>query len=269
MKALTQLPTVLASMNQNLPWTVALGIDYGQQPEAVLAAVQTMRQRAEQAGTLEKCTGGEKIVRQGPVSELQPVNPDVVYVPAYDPWVVYGAPIPVYPAWVAVPGAYITGPEIVFGVGIGVATFAPFHWGWHHWGANWGARRVVFNNRPYFPPAFAGRAGFAGARGFAGRPGLAGRPGVAGGYGGFAGRPGFGGGRAGFAGRGGSVARPGFVGPAGGATRAGFAGHPGFAASGGARPGFVRGAAPGGGFRPGAPAGGFRGGGAAPFRRGR
>lgn len=178
-KALTQFPSVLANMDKNLAWAAALGIDYVQQPQAVLAAVQTMRQRAQQSGALAACTQ-ERAVVQNNAIVIQPVNPAVVYVPQYNPWLVYGPPVPAYPGWVAVPGFYVDGPGILFGAGVGIAAFAAFGWGWHHWGANWGGRSIYFNHRPYFAhgPGFAGRVG--------GRPGFAGHPGFVGRGGGFA-----------------------------------------------------------------------------------
>src|SRR5438309_4292650 len=88
-KAITQFPSVLASMDKNLSWASALGDAYVNQQQAVLDAVQTMRKRAQQAGNLES-TPQETVSTQGQSVVIQPVNPEVVYVPAYDPWIVYG-----------------------------------------------------------------------------------------------------------------------------------------------------------------------------------
>jgi hypothetical protein len=233
-KALTQFPAVLQNMARNLSWTTALGTDYAQEPQAVLAAVQTMRARAEQAGTL-RSTSQLAVSNQGPNIVIAPVDPAVVYVPAYDPWVVYGPPLAVYPGWVPVPGVFYDGPGLVFGIGIGIAAFAAFGWGWHHWGADWGGRAVVFNDRPFF----ANRASFA----HGGPAGRFGRPG------GFAGpRPGFGA-RPAFA-----ANRPGFVGRPGGGFRSPVAAHPGPGGFHGG--GFHGGVFHGGGFH----GGGFQGG---------
>src|ERR1700683_5267461 len=91
-KALVQFPAVLANMNQNLAWTSELGDAYINQQQDVSQAVQTMRQRAQQAGNL-KTTPQETVTNQGSTIVVQPAVPDVVYVPEYDPWLVYGAPI--------------------------------------------------------------------------------------------------------------------------------------------------------------------------------
>ena len=79
MKALTQFPSVLASMDRNLSWTSALGDAYVNQPQDVLDAVQTMRDRAMQAGDLQSSTE-ETVTVQGETIVIQPATPDVVYV---------------------------------------------------------------------------------------------------------------------------------------------------------------------------------------------
>src|SRR6202790_550855 len=146
-KALIQFPSVLATMDKNLSWTSALGEAYVDQPQKVLDAVQLMRQRAQQAGNL-KSTPQEAVTTEGQTIVIQPANPDVVYVPEYDPWDVYGEPIELYPGWVGVPGAFV-GPGIAFGLGIGVGVFGGFGWGWHHWGADWHGREVEYNHNHY------------------------------------------------------------------------------------------------------------------------
>jgi Protein of unknown function (DUF3300) len=146
-KALTQFPSVLATMDKNLSWTSALGDAYVNQPQNVLDAVQVMRQRAQQAGNL-KSTPQEAVTTEGQTIVIQPAEPDVVYVPEYDPWDVYGEPLAFYPDWVGVPGAFV-GPGIAFGLGIGVGVFGGFGWGWHHWGADWHGREVEYNHSTY------------------------------------------------------------------------------------------------------------------------
>ena len=83
-KALTQFPSVLADMDKNLSWTSELGdANYNQQGD-VMDAVQFMRKKAEQAGTL-KTTPQQTVTAEGSTVVIQPANPDVVYVPDYDP----------------------------------------------------------------------------------------------------------------------------------------------------------------------------------------
>jgi len=112
--------------------------------------VQTMRRRAQQAGNL-KSTPQEKVAAQGDTIVIQPANPDVVYVPVYDPWVVYGPGLIAYPGWFWYPGLYAVGPGISFGVGFGIGFFGGFGWGWHHWGADWHGHGVVYNHNGYVP----------------------------------------------------------------------------------------------------------------------
>jgi uncharacterized membrane protein YgcG len=146
-KALTQFPSVLTTMDKNLSWTSALGEAYVNQPQNVLDAVQVMRGRAQQAGNLES-TPQESVTTEGQSIVIQPADPDVVYVPEYDPWDVYGEPLDYYPDWVGVPGAFV-GPGIAFGLGVGVGVFGGFGWGWHHWGADWHGREVEYNHNHY------------------------------------------------------------------------------------------------------------------------
>jgi Protein of unknown function (DUF3300) len=160
-KALAQFPSVLANMDKNLSWTSSLGEAYMNQSQDVMNAVQVMRARAESAGDL-KSTPQEKVTTQGQTVVIEPVNPDVVYVPQYDPWLVYGAPLAVWPGWYMYPGLYLAGAGIAFGVGFGVGFFAGFGWGWGHWGFDWHNRAVLFNHGRYFSHSreFANRNNF-------------------------------------------------------------------------------------------------------------
>ena len=142
-KALTQFPSVLANMDKNLSWTSALGDAYFNDQQAVLNAVQVMRKRAQDAGTL-KTTPQQNVTTQGQTIIIEPANPQVVYVPQYDPWIVYGAPLVVYPGYYA--GPWIGAPIISFGVGFPIGWGFGWGWGWPAWGCNWGGGFVVFNH---------------------------------------------------------------------------------------------------------------------------
>lgn len=135
-QALTQFPGVLTMMDKNLSWTSALGDAYGNNQATVMEAVQRMRHQAQQAGNL-KTTPQEIVTTQDATIAIAPADPETVYVPEYDPWLVYGDPLAFYPGWVEVPGLFYDGPGIFFGVGIGIGVFGGFGWGWHHWGADW------------------------------------------------------------------------------------------------------------------------------------
>ena len=147
-KALTQFPSVLENMDKNLSWTSSLGDAYVNQSQDVTGAVQIMRQKARNTGHLNN-NEQQKVTTQGNAIIIQPANPEVVYVPAYDPWLVYGAPIIAYPGWYPVPGIFFAGPTIYFGAGLGIGFFGGFGWGWNHWGCDWHGHRVIYNHNTY------------------------------------------------------------------------------------------------------------------------
>jgi uncharacterized membrane protein YgcG len=148
-KALTAFPSVLGNMDKNISWTSSLGDAYYNQQQDVTDAVQVMRQRAEQAGNL-KTTPQQTVTTQGSTITVQPANPDVVYVPAYDPWLIYGYPIVAWPGWYPYPGIWFGGPYLSFGIGFGIGFFGGYGWGWPHWGFNWQNHWVVYNNARYY-----------------------------------------------------------------------------------------------------------------------
>jgi hypothetical protein len=147
-KALTQFPAVLGNMNQNLAWTSELGDAYLNQAQELNQAIQTMRQKAQQAGTLTN-TPQQNVVTQGDFIVIEPAVPDVVYVPMYDPWLVYGYAIPVWPGWYSWPGLYVATPGIYWGVGFEIGFFAGYGWGWGHWSYDWHGRYAVYDHRTY------------------------------------------------------------------------------------------------------------------------
>ena len=148
-KALTAFPSVLGNMDKNLSWTSSLGDAYYNQQQDVMDAVQVMRQRAEQAENL-KSTPQQTVETQGSDVVIEPVDPDVVYVPAYDPWLVYGYPVVAWPGWYPYPGIWFDGPYLSFGIGFGIGFFGGFGWGWGHWGFDWHNHYAVFNHGRYY-----------------------------------------------------------------------------------------------------------------------
>src|SRR5271168_3571833 len=101
-KALTQFPGLLGMMDKNLSWTSSLGEAYVEAQQDVFAAIQAMRERARKAGNL-KSTQQESVTNDGNTIVVEPADPQVVYVPEYDPWLVYGDPLAYYPDWIGVP----------------------------------------------------------------------------------------------------------------------------------------------------------------------
>jgi uncharacterized membrane protein YgcG len=193
-KALTAFPSVLGNMDKNLSWTSSLGDAYYNQQQDVMDAVQEMRQRAQQAGNL-KTTPQQTVTAQGSTIAIAPASPDVVYVPAYNPWSVYGGPIVAWPGWYPYPGIWYGGPYLSFGVGFGIGFFGGFGWGWPHWGFDWHNRFATFNHNRYYSRSrtFYNRSNFyrGGARGGAyARTNAGNRPSNIGGRAGVYNRPG-------------------------------------------------------------------------------
>jgi len=148
-KALTAFPSVLGNMDKNLSWTSSLGDAYYNQEQDVMDAVQVMRGRAEESGNL-KTTAQQTVTTQGSTIIVEPAAPDVVYVPAYDPWVVYGDPIVAWPGWYPYPGIWYDGPYLWFGVGFGIGWFGGWGWGWGHWGCDWHDDHVIHDHQRYY-----------------------------------------------------------------------------------------------------------------------
>jgi Protein of unknown function (DUF3300) len=147
-KALAEFPSVLANMDQNLSWTSALGDAYMSQQQDIMNAVQVMRQRARASGNLDS-NSQQKVTEQKSNIVIEPAASEIVYVPTYDPWLVYGAPVVAWPGWYSYPGLYVATPGISFGFGFGVGFFGGFGWGWNHWGCDWGHRTVMINHSTY------------------------------------------------------------------------------------------------------------------------
>ncbi|MFZ1916730.1 MAG: DUF3300 domain-containing protein [Terriglobales bacterium] len=180
-KALTAFPSVLGNMDKNLSWTSSLGDAYYNQQQDVMDAVQVMRHKAQAAGNL-KSTPQQVVSDQGSDVDIEPADPDTVYVPAYDPWLVYGYPVVAWPGWYPYPGIWFGGPYLSFGLGFGIGWFGGFGWGWGHWGFDWRNHYVMFNHGRYFSQSrtFYNRSNF--YRGAAGRGGaIGGRGGARGG----------------------------------------------------------------------------------------
>ena len=156
-KALTQFPWVLANMDKNLSWTSALGDAYFNQSQDVLNAVQAMRKRAQDAGTL-KTTTQQTVTTKDQTIIIEPANPQVVYLPEYDPWIVYGAPLVAYPGYLD--AGFFVGPVIWFDVGFPLGHFhRHFPWGWDSWGFDWHNRFIVHNHNRFISrsPTFINR----------------------------------------------------------------------------------------------------------------
>ena len=150
-KALTAFPDVLDLLNHDLDWTTALGDAYYNQPQDVMQTVQVLRQRAQQAGNLADHAAGRRDDNQGYI-DIAPPNPEVVYVPTYNPWDVYGAPIAPYPGFslIGALGSFFDGIPIQYGLSFALGAFDRTPFGLLAWGLDWLAHDVLFHQSGYF-----------------------------------------------------------------------------------------------------------------------
>ena len=157
-QALVVLPSVLGMLDRNLAWTINLGNAFLAQAQDVMDAIQRQRQRAMSAGTL--ASNQQQLVQQSTaanqtVIEILPAQPEVVYVPVYDPVAIWGVPVyhPWPPFWYPPRpvGAVIAVGVVGFFFGVVVAQ-SFHHWGgWSGWGwgVGWYQHTVVVNNTFY------------------------------------------------------------------------------------------------------------------------
>ena len=154
-QALVMLPDVLKRLDQDVGWTSDLGNAFLAQQQDVMDAIQRLRQRASDAGALKSTsqqTVSTTTENNQPYIVIQPANPEVVYVPQYNPVAVWGPPPPYYPYppiyYPPVSGGAIAASAISFGVGMAVgAIWGGGGWGGWGWGVGWGrGNNVVINN---------------------------------------------------------------------------------------------------------------------------
>lgn len=182
MRALLQFPSVVDMLCQQIDWTRQLGSAFSSNQKSVLDAVQRLRQQAALVGNLRSTpeqTVETKTETNQTIIEVKPASPEVVYVPQYNPQVVYTTPPPApAPATTTVVDdddtvsteTAVAAGLIGFGVGalIGHALDDDDDYCCY---PNWGHSTVVVGARPFYPPAYAYRpaygAGFRPAYGYA------------------------------------------------------------------------------------------------------
>lgn len=133
-QAMATFPDVVKLLSDNIAWMTDLGNAFLAQQGDVMDAVQRMRARAQSNGNLnttpeqtvqmQTVEGGEQAIL------IEPANPEMLYVPAYDPTVVYGSSAYAYPTlYYASPAYYRAGGALAFGAGVALSAA---------WGGNWG-----------------------------------------------------------------------------------------------------------------------------------
>jgi Protein of unknown function (DUF3300) len=144
-QALAGLPEVVKRLANDIQWTADLGNAFLAQQSDVMDAVQRMRKKAKDKGTLtssEQVKVETQVIEKKEVVIIQQSNPQVVYVPTYNPVVVWGPPVypyyPYPPIYYPPPGYYAAGVAISWGVGFAMGAFwGGGGWGYHPgWGGN-------------------------------------------------------------------------------------------------------------------------------------
>jgi hypothetical protein len=151
-QALAPLPDVAKYLAENIKWTTDLGNAFLAQQSDVMDAVQRMRKKAQDHGNLkstEQQNVETKVIENKQVIVVQQASPEVVYVPSYNPTVVYGAPAyPYPPISYPPPGYYAAGAAISFGIGMAMGAAWGGGWGWN---AGWGGNNTInINNSNNF-----------------------------------------------------------------------------------------------------------------------
>jgi Protein of unknown function (DUF3300) len=144
-QAMAALPQLVKRLADDIEWTTDLGNAFLAQQADVMDAVQRMRKKAMDKGTLksgEQQKVETKVVEGKEVIVIEQANSQVVYVPTYDPVVVYGAPVYPYPPIYYPPADYYAGVAISFGVGILLGAAWSGGWGW---GCGWGGGDIDVN----------------------------------------------------------------------------------------------------------------------------
>lgn len=151
-QAMAALPDVVKRLADDIQWTTDLGNAFLAQQSDVMDAVQRMRKKAQDKGNLkssEQMKVETKVVESKPVIIVEQANPQVVYVPSYDPVVVYGPPVYAYPPIYYPPPppsgwAIAGGMALSFGVGMAIGAAWGGGWGW---GCGWGGHNDITVNR--------------------------------------------------------------------------------------------------------------------------
>jgi hypothetical protein len=150
-QSLVAFPSVMDMLGRQPQWVQSVGDAFLAQPDDVMDSVQRLRVQAQKAGSL-KTTEQQRVVTQQTggttVVQIEPANPQVVYVPTYNPTVVYGAwPYPAYPpAYYPPPPGSVFAGALVAGVGFGLGVAAVNSlWG----GFDWGHHDVNINVNRY------------------------------------------------------------------------------------------------------------------------
>ncbi len=151
-QAMANMPDVVKRLADDIQWTTDLGNAFLAQQADVMNAVQRMRQKAQGTGNLQsgpQQTVQTEVVQDKTVIVIEPSSPETIYVPSYDPTIVYGPPVYPYPSiYYPPPGYYAAGAAISWGVGVAMgAAWGGGGWGWD---VGWGDNDININSNNNF-----------------------------------------------------------------------------------------------------------------------
>ncbi len=133
-KSLVNFSQVLTMMSEKLDWTQKLGDAFLADQKVVLDTIQKLRAKAQESGNL-KTTQEQTVIVEEKIIKIEPANPQVIYVPSYNPTVVYGAwPYPAYPPYYYYPPGYVATSMFAFGAGVAMGAAWGYAWGNSNWG---------------------------------------------------------------------------------------------------------------------------------------
>jgi hypothetical protein len=142
-KSLVNFPQVLTMMSEKLDWTQKLGNAFLAQQKPVMDTIQSLRAKAQAAGNL-KTTKEQTVIVEQKIIKIESASPQVIYVPTYNPAVVYGAwAYPAYPPYYYYPPGYVaTTAAVSFASGVAMGAAWGYAWG----NTNYNGGSVNINN---------------------------------------------------------------------------------------------------------------------------
>jgi hypothetical protein len=133
-------------MSEKLDWTQKLGDAFLADQKKVLDTIQSLRAKAQASGNL-KTTKEQTVIVEEKIIKIEPANPQVIYVPSYNPTVVYGAwPYPAYPPYYYYPPGYVASSMMWFGAGMAMGAAFSGAWGYGWGDCDYNGGKVKIDN---------------------------------------------------------------------------------------------------------------------------
>ena len=149
-KSLVAFPQVLTMMSEKLDWTQKLGDAFLADQKKVLDTIQSLRHKAQGSGNLQT-TKEQTVIVEEKIIKIEPANPQVIYVPSYNPTVVYGAwPYPAYPPYAYYPPGYVASSMMWFGAGMAMGAAFSGAWGYGWGNCDYNGGKVNIDNSRNF-----------------------------------------------------------------------------------------------------------------------